>query len=382
MKGTVIRRGTRWAVVIDLGRDPISGRRTRKWHSGFDSKREAERARIEILSRIQRGLYVEPNKLRFGEYLLAEWLPATEPTLRASTLQSYEMNVKNHIVPHVGSVPLQKLTPSHLNSLYAHLLATGRRDHRGGLSSKTVRYIHTIIHKALQDATKWNLVARNVAAASDPPRPQPPNLRSTWSAGELSQFLDLIRGERLYAAWLLAASTGMRRGEVLGLRWEDVDFDEGMVSVRHTLISVAYEIRDSTPKTRRGQRMIALDRVTAQALRDHRHRQVQERLAAGPAWVASDLVFVAIGGRPIHPDRFSKVFQNHVANSGLPRLTLHGLRHTHATLALKAGAHPKVVSERLGHATVGITLDTYSHVVPSMQREMAQSVADLVLGRT
>ena len=302
MKGTVIRRGKRWAVVIDLGQDPISGRRKRKWHSGFDSKREAERARIEILSRIQRGLYVEPNKLRFGEYLLAEWLPATEPTLRASTLQSYEMNVKNHIAPHVGSVPLQKLTPSHLNSLYAHLLATGRRDHRGGLSLKTVRYIHTIIHKALQDATKWNLVARNVAAASDPPRPQPPNLRSTWSAGELSQFLDLIRGERLYAAWLLAASTGMRRGEVLGLRWEDVDFDEGMVSVRHTLISVAYEIRDSTPKTRRGQRMIALDRVTAQALRDHRHRQVQEAPCRG-AGLGSKRLGFRCDRRTTYPSR-------------------------------------------------------------------------------
>ncbi len=174
--------------------------------------------------------------------------------------------------------------------------------------------------------------------------------------------------------------TGMRRGEVLGLRWSDVDLAAARLSIQQTLLSVAYEVVLSEPKTVKGRRSIALDAETVTALRDHRKRQLEERMAAGEAWEGSDAVFTDELGRPIHPDRFTILFVRLVESSGVERLTPHGLRHTHATVALQANRNPKVVSERLGHANVSITLDTYSHVTPAIEQDLADTVARLVDG--
>ncbi len=200
----------------------------------------------------------------------------------------------------------------------------------------------------------------------------------TWTAGELGRFLDFVVDDRLYGAWVLAATTGLRRGEVLGLRWSDVDLDSGRLAVRQTLVSVAYETKFSTPKTKRGRRSVSLDATTVMALRSHRKRQLEERMEWGPAYQDSGLVVTRENGVLVHPDRFTQMFDKHVKNSGLPRIRLHDLRHTHATLALAAGVHPKVLSERLGHATVAFTLDVYSHAVPALQEEAAERVASLI----
>jgi integrase len=202
----------------------------------------------------------------------------------------------------------------------------------------------------------------------------------TWSADDLRDFLDGLHGDRLYAAWHVAASTGLRRGELLALRWDDIDLEGARLSVRRSFVSVGYEVRLSEPKTKRSRRQLALDRATVGALRDHRRRQLEERISWGPAWQDTGLVFTREDGTLIHPDRLTKSFNRHVNGSGLPRIRLHDLRHTHATLALQAGIHPKVVSERLGHATVSITLDTYSHAIPAMQQDAAERVAELVFG--
>lgn len=202
----------------------------------------------------------------------------------------------------------------------------------------------------------------------------------TWTSEELKQFLRFVDGDRLMAAWMLASTTGLRRGEVLGLRWQDVDLDAARASVRQTLVSVAYEIRLSTPKTARGRRSVALDTRTVAALRAHKKRQAAERLAWGEAYETTGLVFTREKGAAIHPDRFTQMFDKHVRQSGLSRIRLHDLRHTHATLALAAGVHPKVVSERLGHATVAFTLDVYSHAIPALQEDAAERIADLLFG--
>lgn len=184
--------------------------------------------------------------------------------------------------------------------------------------------------------------------------------------------------DRLYAAWRLLATTGMRRGELLGLRWRDLDLDRGRASISQSLVSVAYALRFGPPKSDRSRRAITLDGETVTALRDHRRAQARERLALGAGYGDGNLVFCREDGEPIHPDRFTKVFRRHVADAGLPRIRLHDVRHTYASLALQSGAHPKVVSERLGHANVSITLDTYSHVVPSLESDLAETVAALV----
>jgi integrase len=379
MRGSIIKRGRSWAVVVEVGRDPTTGKRIRKWHSGYRTKRDAERARTELLSRLDHGTYVSPDRRTVGSYLEGDWLPAVKARLTPSTWDSYARNVHLHIVPELGPIPLQSLTPARLNEFYASLRSNGRRDGRGGLAPKTVRYVHGIIRKALADAARWSLVQRNVADHADPP-----TIRSmahemkTWTANELARFLDVAAQDRLYAAWVLAATTGMRRGEVLGLRWNDVDLDASRLSVRQTLVSVAYETKFSTPKTARSRRSVSLDATTVAALRDHRKRQLEDRMAWGSAYHDTGLVVTRENGTCVHPDRFTQMFDKHVKHSGLPRIRLHDLRHTHATLALAAGVHPKVVSERPGHATVAFTLDVYSHAVPALQEDAADRVAALV----
>ena len=378
VKGTIIKRGRKWSVVIDLGRDPASGKRVRKWHSGYTTRREAERARIDILARVQRGDYVSPRKQTVAAFLLDEWLPAIRSSIRLSTFDSYKRNIELHVVPRVGGSLLQRLTPNQLNSLYADLLENGRVDGRGGLSPRSVRYIHTVVHRALHDAMRWNRISRNPAQAADPPRIPRKHDFNVWSAHDLRSFLDHAITDRFAAAWYLSATTGMRRGEVLGLRWADLDMDAARLSVRQTVISISYKIHVSEPKTARSRRVVALDQTTVRMLRAHRARQLEERLAAGEIYQDHDLVFAAEDGGYVHPDGFSKRFKRLLKASGVPPIRLHDLRHTHATLAMQAGIHVQVVSERLGHSNVSTTLDIYSHVIPALQEEAAEQVAELL----
>lgn len=378
MRGSIVRRGAKWAVIVDVDRDAKGGRKQR-WHSGYRTKRDASRALTEILVSLQHGDYVEPSK-QTVEGFMSEWLNATKATVRPSTWTSYRLIVDSHIVPGLGAIPLQQLAPSMLNAFYVELLASGRRDGKGGLSARTVRYVHMILRRSLSQAVHWQRLTRNVADQADPPHPQRGQEMRTWTALELRTFFEHVSSDRFYAAFVLAGTTGMRRGEVLGLRWRDLDLDAGRAAIRQTLLSVGYAVQFSTPKTAKGRRSIALDPVTVASLREHRRRQLEERLAFGRGYGDQDLVFVREDGSPVHPEYFSERFERAEKDAGMPRIRLHDLRHTHATLALQAGVHAKVVSERLGHATVGITLDTYSHAIPAMEEEAAARVAAIVFG--
>jgi integrase len=381
-RGTVYKRGTTSTYVVDIG--PDGGQRRQRSKGGFSTKRDALAALNQLQSSLASGSHVEPTKLTVAAYLRDEWLPSLRSTgKRATTLRSYEMHLRVHVEPHIGSERLQGVTGAKLNAFYGHLLASGRSYGRGGLSAATVRRCHAMLHKAFADAVRWNRLIRNPADAADPPKQHgaAEAEMATWTAAELGRFLDQVRDDRLFALWLLLALSGMRRGEALGLRWEDADLAASRLSVTRALVAVGYDVRVSEPKTRRGRRSIALDPATVAALHAWRVRQTEERLALGPAWIDTGLVFTRENGSHIHPDRATKVFDSHVRRSGLARIRLHDLRHTHATLALAAGFHPKVVSERLGHATVSLTLDVHSHAIPALQEDAAATVAALVLGR-
>jgi integrase len=303
-----------------------------------------------------------------GEHLQEQWLPAIEHTVRRSTFVSYRSHVLRHVVRLLGLVSLAELDARDLNRFYAQLLAEGKKG-PGSLSPTTVRRIHATLHRALGDAVRWGLLTENPADRSDPPRKSTGREITTWTATQLCAFLAGVRDDVWYPIWHLLAMTGMRRGEVLGLRWEDVDLSNHRVAVRQTLIAVGYEVQKSTPKTRRGRRVVALDDRTVNVLEQHRE-------AGG----RNALVFAHADGTSLHPCRVTRRFTRLVQESRLPRLRLHDLRHTHATLALRAGVHPKIVSERLGHASVTITLDLYSHASQSMQTEAAAMVSNIVFG--
>ena len=377
--GHVYKRGDSWTYVLDVS---LPGQRRRqKSKGGYRTKRDALSALNEAQGALQRGVYVEPSRLTIKMFLIDHWLPAIKSRLRKSTLEGYRSSIRSHVLPRLGELLLQALTPDQLNAFYSELLEEGRRNGKGGLSPKTVHNVHVMLHKALHDAVRWNYLPRNVAQFADPPRQTSSGkAMRAWSPGELRSFLLLVENDPHFAAWVLAANTGMRRGEVLGLRWQDIDFDRRRLAIRQTIISIDYQVEISEPKTARGRRSVALDSGTVAALRSHRVAQNQQKLKLGEAYQDFGLVFCREDGTPIHPDRFTQMFDKHVKDSGLPRIRLHDLRHTHATLALAAGIHPKVVSERLGHSTVAFTMDVYSHAIPSMEAEAAETIANLVRG--
>jgi len=251
-----------WYVVVDNGRDE-TGKRRQKWHGSFRTRKDAEIARAKIVGDLHAGTYAEPSRMTLTEWVIELWLPTVETRVKPSTYESYARNVRHHVLPALGQRQLHDIGPSQLNSLYAELLRSGRRDSTGGLSAKTVRYIHTIIHKALSDALDAGLISANVAERAKPPRPRARASSEIgfWEAHELRHFLDQIHEHRLRAAWHLAAMTGMRRGEVLGLRWKDIDDGNQRLQVRQALVSVAYEVIVSTPKNHRA-RVIDLDERT------------------------------------------------------------------------------------------------------------------------
>lgn len=229
MRGSVVKRGNGYSIVVELERDPITGKRRQKWHSGFRTKRDAERALSDLVGSVHAGTYVEPTKQTLGEYI-REWLVAVKPTIRPSTHHSYGRNLQLHVLPLLGAVQLRRIDAGMLNGAYASLLADGRKNYAaGGLSPRTVRYIHAIVHRALRDAVKWGKLARNPAHAADPPRAGTGRPESiTWTADQLRTFLERTRGSRYWAAYLLLATTGLRRGEALGLRWQDLDLAAGV----------------------------------------------------------------------------------------------------------------------------------------------------------
>ncbi len=383
-----------WWFVVDLA-PAADGRRRQAKRRGFKTKAEAQAALDDLRVSSRQGTYVAPMRQTVGEFFRSDWLPAVRRRLAESTWESYERNVRHHIEPRIGQVQLSSLDGAMLNRLYADLLESGRirGNQSPGLKPRTVRYVHTIIHAALKDAVRWRRLPMNPADQSTPPSSKAakaPEMR-VWTGPQLATFLDRLEGNRYRWSWLFLATTGCRRGEALGLRWQDVDFDRKVVSIRQELIpltkpgGVGREGR-IVPRTKSERpRVIELDSPTLAALRSWRVEHAKERLLVGDAYEDHGLVFCWPDGRPYHPEAFSKSFDRKIrqaAFADLPVIRLHDLRHTWATLALVAGVDVKIVSERLGHSSPLITWQTYQHVIKGMQTDAAEKVAALIFGST
>lgn len=369
MRGSTRKRGSTWTVYWDAPADIESGKRQQKSQGGFRTQKDAQRHLATVVSQVGDGTYVEPSKQPLGRFLRDEWLPGIGGTLRPLSRHRYERIVDVYVVKReVGAVPLRGLTGGHLNALYGEL-------ERDGLSIATRRLVHAVLRRGLNDAVRWGKIARNPAAAADPPS-LPRSHAQSWSPRELRRFLDHVADDRLSGLWRLAATTGMRRGELLGLKWQRVDLERGRLRVDLQLIPTKGGCTFGPPKSKRSERTIALDGVTGDVLRRHRGTQLLERDLAGPAYTDSDLVFCDELGALIHPQRLTEWFSRHRKAAGLSVGSLHILRHTAATLALTADPPVPlhVVAARLGDDPKTV-LSTYAHLLPHSDELAADAVA-------
>jgi integrase len=352
--------------------------RRRKTQAGFATRKECEAAMNKAMTAVEEHTYVVPSRITVREYLLKEWLPAIKGTIRPTTYASYTMHVEGHIVPALGSLQLDRVSAQAINAFYAKILASGRLQGKGSLSPATVRRVHATLHRALKDAVRWQRLSVNPVDAADPPRGQSKQRElPAWNAEQLAGFLSHVKDDRLFAFWRLLSMTGCRRGEALGLSWDDLDVEAATLTIRRALVPLGATVIVSEPKTARGRRRIALDPLTIEALKAHAARQADEQSACD-AWNETGYIFTTEDGQPLDPHRISKTFERHLRAAALPRIPLHGLRHTYATLALSSGVNPRIVSGRLGHSTVALTLDIYSHVLPQADQDAADRIAALI----
>ena len=325
-------------------------------------------------------MYADPERLLVREYLKRWLADYAKSNVSVRTYERYGEICEKHLVPALGHITLSKLRPLHIQKMENTMLESGRLKATGeqklGLSPRTVVHHHRVLRSALQQAVRWQLIPRNPADAVRPPKAQ----RSEVKVLDEKQTAVLLRkaeGTRMWCPAMVAATTGMRRSEILGLRRADVSLDEGYLSVQQVLVNTSGGLILKAPKTKKSRRRIPLLPLTISALREHLKAQAQSRLELGPVWQHQGLIFPAEDGRPWHPDTFTSAWRNLVSRTGID-CSFHSLRHGHATMLLGQGVHPKIVSERLGHSTVGLTLDTYSHLLPGMQDDAVKQL-DAVL---
>lgn len=377
-----------WYFVVDLPRE-VGGmgeapKRKQVLRRGFATKSDAQAALDALRVDGRKGVHVDRSTITVGQYL-EEWIAGLPGTVRESTAHSYASTLRSHVIPRIGAVPLQALRSTELEALYVTLRAPGanKRDKSGktGLSQRTVRYAHVIIKRALREAVDHGLLVANPAAkVRTPAHVHEAGKIKAWSRDDLRTFLARSEADddRDFALWRLIASTGMRRGEALGLHIEDLDLDAETVTIKRTVITVNYAVLEGSPKTAAGARTIKLDGRTVAALKAHKAKRASERLLLGHGQAkADDWLFATPTGEWMHPGSVSKIFDRRVARYGLPHIGIHGLRHTWATLALLAGENPRIVQKRLGHRDVSVTLMIYSHVTEGMDQDAAQRVANL-----
>lgn len=383
--GTVYRRQDRGREAWIAHATWLEAGKRRQHKRAYRTKREAQAALVEILGARRAGSYVEPTKQTVATYL-EQWLDGLENVgRRPTTLRNYRNKVELYIVPKLGEIALQDLRATDLDALYAHLLRKGGERTPAGLSLTTVHQVHVIVGKALHDAERKGLVVRSVARLASPPtqaaaRADAPEMQ-VWSPAELRTFLSEIEGDRWTPVIHLLAMTGLRRSEAVALRWGDVDLRRSRLTVQQAASFMNGEESLGAPKSKRSRRAVDLDSTTMTMLRAHRARLLEDRMfVGGGALGEQDRVFAWANGEPVRPDSISQAFSRLVRRCDVPVIRLHDLRHTHASHLLAAGVNVKLVSERLGHASVAFTLDTYGHTLPGQQAEAAAAVEALVMG--
>lgn len=371
-EGSIYRRKDgRWTAEISLegGKSKFLYGKTRK---------EVQEKLKTALYEQQKGMLVTGPQQKVEQFL-THWLENVhKQSIRARTYERYEEIIRLHLVPGIGHHQLQKLSPQHIQSFYKKKLEEG-------LSNTTVISFHNVLHKALETAVRWSLIGRNTCDLVSPPRRKRFEIRPL-NIQQIHQLLAVVHGHRLEALFILALATGMRRGEILGLKWQDLDLEHGTLQVRRILTRIPSKMpgkgfEEAEPKTDRGRRGIVLPSFTVEALKQHRIRQLEAKLKAGSVWQDHDYVFCTSIGTHLNPTRdVLDVLKSLLAKAGLPSIRFHDLRHSSATMLLAMKVHPKIVQEILGHSQINVTLDIYSHVLPTMQEEAMSKMNEALQG--
>jgi integrase len=361
-----------YEAFIDMGRDPGTGKRIQRTKT-FTTKREAKNWTAEKTQERDTGLGINFNKLTIRNYL-KKWLQEYgKPNLSPTTYDGYEMIVRKHLIPALGALNLEELKPLHIVQYQNKKLRSGRKDGKsGGLSKKTVLQHHRVLNRALKQAVMWQLLSHNPMEAVSAPTPKQPNI-NFLTKQEIEELLEFAKEEDSWSYYFIyvAVNTGMRRGELLGLSWEHVDFNKETIQVKQNLVRAKEEgMILKSPKNRSSKRIIKIESDDIKVLIKLKKIQNENKLFFGPDYNNKhNLVFAKANGERLYPNTATKRFSNLVKKLNFENVRLHDLRHSHATLMLQAGVHPKVVQERLGHATITTTLNTYSHVIPTLQEE-------------
>ncbi|HDR7502348.1 TPA: site-specific integrase [Bacillus toyonensis] len=370
MKGSVKKdkKTGKYFYIVDIGIDPLTGKRKQKKKRGFTSKKEAENALTKLLSEVHTGTYVEPSKLLYDEYL-ESWFNTKKHSVGIQTAKVLKGYLNSRIIPSLGNIKLAKLTSLHMQN-YVNSL----RDE--GLKRGTIEKIIKVIRNSLEHAIDLELISKNVAAKTKLPKGDKEEL-TVWNEQEVQQFLKATQDSRYSIVFHLALVTGMRQGELLGLRWKDVDLEKGHLTISQTLSHDGKTFLVGG-KTKSSLRKILLPASTVSKLKKHRAVILKEKLSQGEEYQDNDLVMCTPFGTPINPANVRRSLNALIKKAAVPKIRFHDLRHTHATLLLAKGVNVKVISERLGHSNIKITLDTYSHVLPTMQEDAVNKIEEIL----
>ena len=372
MRGNITRRGkSSWRIKFDLGRDQATGQRQIRFVTVRGKRQDAEKELTRLLTASDGGTLVDPSKVTVAE-CLRSWLDG--PTdLAGKTLERYKQLADQQIIPHLGTVQLQKLRPAQVQDWHSTLLQRGGK---GGkpLSARTVGHAHRVLHRALERAVTAEAVSRNVAHAIEPPKVEAEEVEAL-ATGQMAAVLSKLAGNALYVIVTVALSTGMRRGELLALRWSDINLDGAALRVERSLEETKAGLKFKAPKTRHGRRTISLPASAVDALRSHRKAQMEMRLALGMGRPDTDaLVFGRPDGAPMSPDNLSRDWRRAVKALKLPEVMFHALRHSHASALISSGLDVLTVSRRLGHGTPVVTLTTYAHLFEKTDQTAAKAI--------
>jgi integrase len=356
--------------VLDV-RDPQTGKRKRRWHSFKGTKREAQVECARLLTEIKNGTSVDPSRMTVAAFL-ERWIEHMEGQVSPRSHERYGELCRKNLAPLLGGVGLTKLQPAHISQAYARALAGGRRDGTGGLSPRTVHHMHRVLREALQQAVRWQMLARNPADAVRPPKVERKQMQTLDAEGTVT-LIDTARGTNLFMPILLGVLCGLRRGEITALRWRSIDLDRSQLSVIASTEQTNLGIREKETKSGKS-RTVALPSLIVDELRRHRVAQAEGLLRAGVRLTDDAHVVAREDGQPLQPRSLTHAFVKFLRQHDLAPIRLHDLRHSHATHMLAAGVHPKIAQERLGHSSVSVTIDLYSHVLPGMQAEAVSKV--------